>query len=193
MKTFILGITGASGSLYAVHTAKALLEAGCRLHIVATDMGHRVMEYETGRSIQEWVAGLPDTASLEDNNNLFASIASGSHPCDGMAVVPCSMSTLGQLAAGITPNLLTRAADVTLKQKRPLVLVPRETPLTSIHLKNMLALAQCGACIVPAMPAYYNHPMTLDDIASFMAGRVLDCFGIENHIYTRWKEERSEL
>lgn len=106
-----------------------------------------------------------------------------------MIIAPCSMSKLAHISAGITPDLMTRAADVALKQRRPLVLMPRETPLSQIHLKNMLALAECGAFIVPAMPAFYQKPKSLDDMADFMAGRVLDCLGVENHRYARWKEE----
>lgn len=189
MKTYIIGITGASGSAYALRTVEALLRYGAALRIAATDMGRKVLEYETGRTLEAWAAGW-GAAEIENNADLFSPIASGSFPCAGMAVVPCSMSTLGKLAGGITPDLLTRAADVTLKQKRPLVLVPRETPLSPIHLQNMLALANCGVQIIPAMPGFYSHPQSIADIISFIAGKILDGFGIENDLYERWRGQK---
>lgn len=188
METYILGITGASGSLYALRIADALLETGATLRVVATTTGRQVLEYETGVSLERWTADRP-AVCLEDNGDLFSPIASGSRRSSGMIVAPCSMSTLGRLANGVTTDLLTRAADVMLKQKRPLVLLPRETPLTAIHLQNMLTLVNCGAFLVPATPAFYHRPQTVDDLVSFMAGRVLDCLGIENNLYHRWREE----
>lgn len=186
MKHIIVGVTGASGSLYAQRAIEAFIEHDCFLTVVASDMGDKVFEYETGVKIKEFVKKYPTKIRWEENTNLFASIASGSYPCDGMAIVPCSMSTLGQLSAGITPNLLTRAADVCLKQKRTLVIMPRETPFTSIHLQNMLTLSNCGATILPAMPGFYQQPETVLDLIDFMAGRVLECFQIEHKLYKRW-------
>ena len=141
METYIIGITGASGSAYALRISDALLESGAALRVVATDTGRRVLEYETGVSLERWAGERPN-AVLEDNADLFSPLASGSRRFTGMVVAPCSMSTLGRLACGVTTDLLTRAADVMLKQRRPLLLVPRETPLTSIHLQNMLTLSQ---------------------------------------------------
>lgn len=186
MKNIIIGITGASGSLYAKKTIEAFVEKKCHLTIVASKTGEKVFEYETGERLEEFVNQFSSHVHLEDNSNLFASIASGSHLCDGMAIVPCSMSTLGELASGITPSLLTRAADVCLKQKRNLVIMPRETPLTSIHLKNMLTLSDCGATILPAMPGFYQHPKTITDLTAFMAGKVLECFQVEHQLYECW-------
>ena len=193
MKQYVVGITGASGSIYGLRTTEALLEAGARGRLILTGTGEKVVAYETGQEAGEWIAGFkkrfPDQLIPEDNSDLFSASASGSHLADGMIIAPCSMSKLAHISAGITPDLMTRAADVALKQRRPLVLMPRETPLSQIHLKNMLALAECGAFIVPAMPAFYQKPKSLDDMADFMAGRVLDCLGVENHRYARWKEE----
>lgn len=193
MKQYVVGITGASGSIYGLRTIEALLEAGARVRLILTETGEKVIAYETGREPGEWIAEFKarfsDLLILEDNKDLFSAAASGSHLADGMVIAPCSMSKLAHIAAGITPDLLTRAADVALKQRRPLVVMPRETPLSQIHLKNMLTLAECGAFIVPAMPAFYQKPKCLDDMADFMAGRVLDCLGIENHRYARWKEK----
>lgn len=186
MKHITIGVTGASGSLYAQRVIEAFIEQDCFLTVVASEMGDKVFEYETGVKLREMVKQYSSNIHWEDNKNLFASIASGSYPCDGMAIVPCSMSTLGELAAGITPNLLTRAADVCLKQKRTLVIMPRETPFTSIHLQNMLTLSNCGAIILPAMPGFYQQPKTLSDMIDFMAGKVLECFQIEHKLYERW-------
>lgn len=186
MEEYIIGITGASGSRYALRTAEALLEAGGKVSVIATEMGRRVLEYEMGFTLEHWAGRMEKPVFIENCGDLFSPLASGSHTVRGMAVIPCSMSSLGELASGITTNLLTRAADVMLKQKRTLAIVPRETPLSALHLKNMLALSECGAHIIPAMPAFYSHPETLDDITAFMAGKVLDCFGIENNLYKRW-------
>ena len=119
-------------------------------------------------------------------DDFSAAIASGSGAADAMVVCPCSMGTLARIAGGISANLLERAADVMLKERRPLILVPRETPLNEIHLENMLRLARMGARVVPAMPAFYNHPTSIDDMVDFMVGRVLDSLGMENKLYSRW-------
>lgn len=197
MKQYVVGITGASGSIYGLRTVGALLETGAVVRLIITETGEKVLAYETGRKAGEWMGDFMerfgDQLILEDNTDLFSPAASGSHLTDGMVIAPCSMSRLAYIAAGITPDLMTRAADVALKQKRPLVVMPRETPLSRIHLKNMLALAECGAFIVPAMPAFYQKPVCLDDMADFMAGRVLDCLGLKNHRYTRWKEETERI
>lgn len=193
MKQYVVGITGASGSIYGLRTVEALLEQGAVVRLILSETGEKVVAYETGREPGEWVADFKERFGnqivMEDNRDLFSAAASGSHLTDGMVIAPCSMSKLAYIAAGITPDLMTRAADVTLKQHRPLVMMPRETPLSQIHLKNMLALAECGAFIVPAMPAFYQKPESLDDMADFMAGRVLDCLGLKNNRYARWKEE----
>lgn len=189
MSKYVVGITGASGSIYGIKVVEALAESGAEVEIIVTDMGRKVMEYETGILIGNWLKSFGACVRILDNHNLFSGAASGSYPVDGVVLAPCSMSKLAHIAAGITPDLLTRAADVALKQHSPLALVPRETPLSAIHLRNMLRLAECGAYIVPAMPAFYQRPENINDLADFMAGRVLDCLKVENHRYRRWGKE----
>jgi 4-hydroxy-3-polyprenylbenzoate decarboxylase len=121
-----------------------------------------------------------------DEDNLYAPIASGSSPVDGMVVIPCSMKALSSMAHGFASNLIERAADVTIKEKRKLIIVPRETPLSTIHLRNMLALSEVGCHIIPAMPAFYHHPKKITDMVDFIAGRVLDALGVENDLSPRW-------
>ncbi|KSV57457.1 UbiX family flavin prenyltransferase [Acetivibrio ethanolgignens] len=195
MKTWIVGVTGASGSVYALRTIEALLEAGSQVHIVFSEMAEKVVPYETGLAKEEFYQRLSEHFTRdkdffpEENTDMFAGIASGSYPCDGMVIVPASMSTIGQLAAGYTPSLLTRAADVCLKQRRPLLIVPRETPLTTIHLRNMTTLSECGGVILPASPGFYKHPSSMEEIIDFTVGRILDCLKVENQLYHRWKGE----
>lgn len=191
MKKIIVGLTGASGSGYFAHLVEVLCKTETELHLIATQTGERVFEYETGLSYREqverWKTGRARVIP-EDNENLFSAVASGSFRCDGMVVLPCSMATAAEIANGISKTLLTRAADVMLKERRPLVLVPRETPLSQIHLENLLRLSRAGAVLLPAMPGFYGRPQTVDDIYRFIAGKALDCLGIENHCYQRWEE-----
>lgn len=198
-KKIIVGITGASGAIYALHTIRALLQHGVEVHLAISDYGAYVMEDETdfslknGSPIEAFRTRFSETLLTGDiirysNKDLAAAISSGSVKTDGMAVVPCSMKTLAGIAQGITSSLIERAADVTLKEGRKLVLVPRETPLNKIHLKNMLAAAEAGAHIVPAMPAYYQKPKTIQDLADFVAGRILALFDIEAKLFEPWKK-----
>ncbi len=197
-----LAVTGASGAPYALRVLEALLRGGHAVHAVVSDAGVRILRLETdlrpGRTAREIAACLeayvrerarddvPGTLRVYDPDNVAAPIASGSFPCAGMVVVPCSMGTLGRIAAGISGNLVERAADVMLKERRPLVLVPRETPLSDIHLENMLRLRRAGADILPAMPGFYHRPRTVDDLVDMIAGRVLDRLGIANALAPRW-------
>lgn len=189
MSRYIVGVTGASGSVYGIKVIRALLEKGHEVHLVITDNGKKVITYETGlgeKELLEELSAWKENIILHDNRDLFSSIASGSYITEGMVVVPCSMATLGEIAQGVSKTLLGRAADVCLKEKRKLVLVPRETPLNSIHLKNMLTLSQSGAIILPAMPAFYNRPETIEDMVDFIAGRILSSLGVENTLYKEW-------
>ncbi|HBQ64756.1 MAG TPA: aromatic acid decarboxylase [Clostridiales bacterium] len=196
-KRFILAITGASGSVYAVKVLEAMLKAGHEVHLLASKNGEKVLAYETGSNLKQVVAqarslAMPEASLiLHDNANLFAPVASGSFPVDGMAVVPCSMATLGGIASGSLGSLIGRAADVCIKERKPLVLVPRETPLSVVHLQNMLRLDQAGAVILPAMPAFYGRPATLEDLVAFMAGKILDALKIPNSLTVQWKDEKS--
>jgi 4-hydroxy-3-polyprenylbenzoate decarboxylase len=193
-----VAITGASGALYAVRTMAALLERGCHLELVVSDYGRRLLRDELGEAAA--VDRLADylvskyggdvrkgTTTLYSNKDLGAKIASGSQGCAGMVVVPCSMKTLAGIAHGLSRNLVERAADVMLKERRPLIVIPRETPMSLPQLRNMVLCAEAGAMVMPAMPAFYQMPQTLDDLADFMAGKILSALGFEHELYPAWK------
>jgi 4-hydroxy-3-polyprenylbenzoate decarboxylase len=193
----VIGITGASGAIYAVRTIAALLEQGTRLEIVASDFGRRLLRDELGDEAaidrlgdflaSRYGAGIKaGSFVVHSNRDLGATIASGSHEARGMAIVPCSMKTLAGVAHGLSRNLIERAADVMLKERRPLVVVPRETPMSLPQLKNMVLCAEAGAMVLPAMPAFYQGPKTLDDLADFMAGKVLSALGFDHSLYPAW-------
>ncbi len=198
-KRIIVGITGASGAIYALHTVKALLRHAVEVHLIISDYGAYVLESEADFSLKGGAllesfktrfkdADLTGEIVRYSNKDLAASVSSGSFRTEGMVVVPCSMKTLAGIAQGITGNLIERAADVTLKEGRKLVLVPRETPLNKIHLKNMLAAADAGAHILPAMPAFYQKPGTIADLADFVAGRILALFDIDAKLFKPWQK-----
>jgi 4-hydroxy-3-polyprenylbenzoate decarboxylase len=196
-KRFVVGMTGASGAPYALCLLEELLRQGHEVHLVVTEAAWRVLKEEhdwdvSAREVafrDRW-RNLPGLLVHHPIKDIGASIASGSYPVDGMVVIPCSMGTLAKLAAGLSTNLLERAADVMIKEGRPLVLVPRETPLSSIHLENMLRLSRIGVKIVPAMPAFYHRPETLDDIVRFVAGKALDQMSVPHQLYRRWEGRR---
>ena len=179
-----IGITGASGRVYAVRLIDVLREQGIEVHAVITDSGQRVLDYECGVTMEE-LSRRVDV--LYPNADVGAAIASGSFRMDAMVVLPCSMKTAGAIAHGVTDDLLTRAADVTLKEGRRLLLVPRETPMHEIHLENLLRLARAGAVIMPAAPGFYHRPETLDDLVNMMVGKILDRLGIEAELFSRWR------
>lgn len=186
----VVGITGASGAVYAVRLLEVLRELGVESHLVVTGWGRKTIEHELGRPVEE-VLRLA-TRSYRDGD-LGGEPASGTFPADGMVVLPCSMKTLGALAAGYTADLLTRAADVCLKERRTLVVCPRETPLTTIHLENMLRLARAGAVIMPPVPAFYERPRTIEELVDHFVGRVLDRFGVAHGLYRPWPGMEPEL
>lgn len=195
MKKIIIGLTGASGSVYFMRLVEQLSQQEVELHLIASNLGEKVLQYETGTTLEKQVTlWNKNTAKVirEDNSNLFSSTASGSSQFDAMVIVPCSMSTLAKLAHGITETLLTRAADVMIKERRKLVLVPRETPLSTVHLKNMTELSQLGVTILPAMPGFYGQPKTMDDLIDFVVGKTLDCLDIKNNYYQRWEGQYEE-
>lgn len=194
-----MAISGASGSAYGVTIIKALAAAGHEVAVAASREGLSILKDETG---QDWHAdseadtskliegglGLkPGTVTFFAEDNLYASISSGSYRAAGMFVAPCSMKTLAGIANGYANNLIERASDVMIKEKRPLVLVPRETPLSAIHLENMLKLSRIGVHILPAMPAFYNRPKNVQDMVDFIAGRALDLMGVEHSLFKRWE------
>jgi flavin prenyltransferase len=192
-----IGITGASGAIYAARTLAALLTQGIDVELIVSDYGRRLLRDELGEraSVEHLTRYLADTygagvdraaITLHSNRDLGATIASGSHGCRAMAIVPCSMKTLAGVAHGLSRNLVERAADVMLKERRPLVIVPRETPMSLPQLKNMVLCAEAGATVLPAMPAFYQQPKTLDDLADFLAGKILSALGFEHDLFPRW-------
>ncbi len=177
----VVGITGASGSILGIRLLENLSDV--ETHLVMSENSATVLEYETGMSGKD-VEKLA-THSYHDGD-LAARISSGSFLYDAMCIVPCSGSTLAKLAAGISDTLITRAASVAMKERRRLVVVPRETPLSTIYIENMLKLSRAGAIIVPAMPAYYTRPKNVEDMTDFVVGRILDLIGKENRLVKRW-------
>ena len=192
-----IAITGASGALYATRTLAALLTRGVHVELVISDYGRRLLRDELGdeaavENLMPYLtarfgAGIgAGTIALHSNRDLGATIASGSHGCSGMAIVPCSMKTLAGVAHGLSRSLVERAADVMLKERRRLVIVPRETPMSLPQLRNMVLCAEAGAMILPAMPAFYQLPKSLDDLADFMAGKILSGLGFDHDLYPPW-------
>ena len=191
MGKYLLCITGASGSMYGLKTLKALLESGHEVHGIVSRWGERVIAEETGRPFHRWASdfGIPSNR-IYAPEDLAAPPASGSFLLDGTIIVPCSMNTIGSIAAGISGNLIHRAALTSLKEGRPLALVPRETPLSVIDLRNLTALAEAGAAIIPAAPAFYQKPKTIDDLTDFMAGKIFDRLNITHNLFQRWNEQK---
>lgn len=195
----VVGVTGASGGLYAVRFLKAALEAGADIELIVSDYGKRLLIEECDLNLKatglgEWLdlkyGPAERTGRLTEHrvNELGSAIASGSQPWDGMVVIPCTMKTLSGIASGSSANLIERAADVSLKEHRPLVIVPRETPLNVIQIENLLRAARAGATVVPAMPAFYQKPQTFEDLADFLAGRVLSLLRIPHSLFPPWPE-----
>jgi 4-hydroxy-3-polyprenylbenzoate decarboxylase len=193
-----VAITGASGATYAHRTLMHMASSGVveRINLIMSAAAHTVARVELGanlregdaRAINEWVGLARDSKLIRVHrlDNMAATPASGSHPQAGMLIVPCSMGTLGAIASGAGTNLIHRAADVTLKEGRKLVLVPRETPYNAIHLENMLRLARAGARILPASPGFYHRPQTIDELVDHLCYRILDQFGIPHSKKSQW-------
>jgi len=184
MTRIIVGITGASGAVYGWRLLQVLRTAGCEIHTVVSKYGWQVLDYECSIKPQDIQA---ITDYLYDVDHLQATIASGSCKMDAMVIVPCSMRTLGMVANGIGDNLLTRAADVMLKESRLLVLAPRETPVSAVHLENMLKLARSGVKIMPASPGFYHRPTDMSGLIDMMVGKICDMLQIEHNLYKRWQ------
>lgn len=180
----IVAITGASGVIYGVRLLQVLKEKNVETHLILSKWAEKVIDSETGLSVEE----VKRLASFcHDVNDLTAPPASGSFKIDGMVVAPCSMKTLSAIANGYADNLIARSADVMLKEAKRLILVPRETPLNIIHIKNMLKAAQAGAIMLPPIPAFYHKPKTIDDIVNHTVGKILNCLGIEHDLFKGWK------
>lgn len=190
-----LGITGASGAPYAVRLLRALNDGGTPVRLIVSGYGLRLLAEESGiHGMDALRAATGDWSRVElyDSLDRGATPASGSAPSAGMVVCPCSMGTLASIAAGTSRNLVERAADVALKERRPLILVPRETPLSLIHLENMARLTRAGATIMPAAPGFYHRPRSVDDMVDFVVARILDHLGVEHGIGTRWRSGEGE-
>jgi 4-hydroxy-3-polyprenylbenzoate decarboxylase len=198
--TYVVAITGASGSIYGRRMVEALLSLNQQVIFLVSEAAEMVIAHELDFkpseekkvSFRNWFGLSHDDRRLEytDYKDLSVPLSSGSFKTAGMVIIPCSMSTLGAIANGITLNAIHRAADVTLKEERPLILAPRETPLNAIHLRNMLRIKQAGAHVVPLMPAFYHKPKAIDDLVNFMVGKILDLLDIEHNLYKRWQEEK---
>ena len=205
-----IAISGASGTVYGIRTLQFLLENNYKVELVISESATKVAKEETSLTLSTSPELLKEQvlSYLEKNSNkkiqsallnvwahndIGASISSGSYRTLGMIIIPASMGTIGAIASGTSDNLITRAADVCLKERRKLVLVPREMPLNTIHLENVLKLSQIGAIIAPASPAFYHNPKELINSIDFVVGKVLDLFGIEHSMFKRWKEESKDL
>ncbi|MFT5872356.1 MAG: 4-hydroxy-3-polyprenylbenzoate decarboxylase [Clostridium sp.] len=186
---YIVGITGASGSIYGVRLIEELVKKDNEIYLVITDNGRKVLEYEMEINFEKWLQNINNNKGklqLCLVDDMFSCIASGSFKTDGMVIVPCSMGTLSKISNGTSDNLLIRAADVMIKEKRKLILIPRETPLSSIHLKNMLFLSNLNVMIIPPMPAFYQRPKTIEDIVNITVGRILTSLDVESDLYHEW-------
>lgn len=196
IKPWVVGITGASGAIYGVRLIQVLLEQGIDVHLVISESGWRVLKLEHGWDASNRVTTLehhfgqyPGNYHYHLAQDIGAGIASGSFRTSGMVICPCSMGALAAVSNGNSDNLLERAADVMLKEGRKLIIVPRETPLHQIHLENMLRLAKMGVSIIPAMPAFYHGPTSMEDMIDFVVGKVLDTMDIDHKLFRRWGEQ----
>ena len=186
-RRLIVGISGASGVIYGVRLLQALKGLPVETHLVLTKTAEITLAHETDFKVKQ-VQALAD--HVHKPSDMAAALSSGSFKSEGMVIAPCSMRSLGELASGVTTSLLTRAADVILKERRRLVLLVRETPLTNVHLRNMLTLSEMGAIIAPPLPAFYSRPSSIDDIVNHTVGRTLDLFGLEAGLVKRWGSRR---
>jgi len=204
----VIGITGASGAIYGVNLVKFFLDNGRRIELIISDNAVKVFKLElklalSSSSPQENKKNLLDYLGIVNESqkslldiwhqdNVAACVSSGSYKTQGMIIAPCSMGTIANIANGTSNNLIARAADVILKERRKLVLLAREAPFNTIHLRNMLSLSEMGAIVVPASPGFYHQPLTLQDQIDFVIGKTLDVFGVENELFKRWQGARLE-
>lgn len=200
----VLGITGASGAIYGISLLRFFLENGYKVDLVISQNACKVFAHElnlqiNSESVEEikqclinyfGAANFTSRLAIWHQDNVAASISSGSYKTQGMIIAPCSMGTIANIANGTSNNLIARAADVVLKERRKLVLLARETPFNTIHLRNMLSLSEMGAIVVPAAPGFYHQPRTLEDQINFVLGKTLDVFGVDNDLFRRWLGER---
>ncbi len=185
MKPFLVAISGATGAIYGIRLLEVLAEKGIETHLVISPWAEKTIAMETDVPLEEIRKRARKCYAVDD---LAAPVSSGSFPIEGMVIIPCSMKTLAGIAHGISENLILRAADVMLKERRKLILVPRESPLSLIHLRNLTAAAEAGAIILPPMPGFYYKPKSIQDLVDHLVGKVLDLLGIENRLFRRWGE-----
>jgi flavin prenyltransferase len=179
----VIGMTGSSGIVYGIRMLEVLKRCNIDVHLVMTEWAKKCLALETDFDLN-YVKSL--AGSYSEDSNMAASVSSGTYKTDGMIIIPCSMKTLSSIANGYEETLVARAAGVTIKESRKLIIVPRETPLTGIHLENMLKLARIGVVILPAMPGFYNKPKNVDDLINHVVGKCLDQFDIEHNLFKRW-------
>lgn len=202
MSTYVVALSGGSGAPYALRLIELLLRADHQVKAIVSPAAEKILRIESGIELtgslvdkQESLRNAfhidqPEVGfELYDHKDVAAPISSGSYTHDGLVIVPCSMGTMGRIANGISSDLVSRAADVALKERRKLIVVPRETPLSEIHIRNMLAVTQAGGIVLPAMPGFYHQPKTIDDMVNMIVSRILDHLDIENNIFDRWKGE----
>jgi 4-hydroxy-3-polyprenylbenzoate decarboxylase len=192
-KPYIVGITGASGAPYAWRLLEKMNQSGFEVYVVATKPGMEVFKHEMGFCLNEGLEKLKiGTFHLEDVDSFFSPVASGSRRFAGMIVCPCSMGTLGRISAGTSDNLLIRAADVCLKERFPLLLLTRETPLHAIHLDNMVRVTHASGVIMPISPSFYHHPTSIEDLIDQMMGRIYDHLNLAHDFHARWEEDHAD-
>ncbi|MBC7120354.1 MAG: UbiX family flavin prenyltransferase [Candidatus Methanosuratus sp.] len=184
----IVGITGATGTVYGYRLLQRLRECGVETTIIISDYAMRILEMEDSKSMED----LMKFGEVYRNSDMMAPTASGSCRFDAMVIAPCTMKTLAEVANGLSSNLVSRTADVALKERRKLVLVTRETPLSLVHIRNMLKATLAGAVVLPASPGFYHKPKTVDDLVDYLIGKVLDQLGIENSLFRRWGAGRHD-
>ncbi len=195
----VVAITGASGSLYAIRFLQEAVKHFQEIYLIFTEQAQQVLAVETGMKVnlrdfnaRDLIGSDSQVLRLVDKRNYFSPPASGSFQHDGMVILPCSMGTAGRIAHGISDDLITRAADVCLKERRRLILVPRETPFNLIHLRNLTQLAEAGATILPAAPGFYHKPETINDLVDFLVARILQQLGIHQDLMKEWQHEGAD-
>lgn len=195
MANYIVGITGASGSIYGIHLLHELCRLKHNVDLVITNAGKMVLKEEAGissdRELKNKLSLCNKFLRIWDNSNFEAPFMSGSNPFDALIIIPCSMGKLASISNGISTNLLERTADVALKERRKLILVVRETPLSLIHLENMVKVTKAGGIILPAMPAFYHHPQKIEDIIDFVVAKILNLLGIKHDLLKGWRNNRN--
>ncbi|MEM2125881.1 MAG: UbiX family flavin prenyltransferase [Candidatus Methanosuratincola sp.] len=185
----IVGITGATGTVYGYRLLQRLNERGIETSIIISEYAARILQMEDSKSVED----LEGFGEVYRSSDLMAPTASGSCRFDAMVIAPCTMKTLAEIANGLSSNLISRTADVALKERRRLILVTRETPLSRVHIKNMLKVTSAGAVVLPASPGFYHKPKTIGDLVDYVVGKVLDQLGIEHELFRRWGEEECDV